>query len=168
MKKLNIVVFVYLLGLVFSVSVIYAEMAKEGSGDYRSAKSGTREILAMGKERLQLNWSHVGLVMDAPENSPFQNATFRTIGTVHGINGVYEGPGFVEWTLPNGDKIYAEVEVKGSREKGATTTGKFVGGTGSCAGIQGTIQIKSGPKIKPAKKDIFQGSTVGKVSWKLP
>ena len=75
MKKLSIAFFLVVLGLFFSVSSIYAEMAKEGSGNYRSAKSSKNEVLAMGKDYMQVNMSQLGMVVDAPKNSPFENAT---------------------------------------------------------------------------------------------
>jgi hypothetical protein len=73
-----------LLLLIMTGTVFAADFAKEGGGAYRSGKSGTSTVLVMGKERVQMNFEQLGAVVIAPENSPFQNATFRNLGTLHG------------------------------------------------------------------------------------
>ena len=167
MKKICIVFFLCAFGLVLFNSVC-AEISKEGSGDYRSTKSSSRELIVMGEDRLQMNWRQVGWVIDAPANSPFENATYRALGTLHRNIGIYQGTGFVEWICPNGDKIYGSLIIKGSHEIGTSMTGDLVGGTGGCSGIQGTIELKRGPKVTAAKMDMFQGISLGKISWKIP
>jgi hypothetical protein len=150
-------------------TVVGAEMAKEGSGDYRSGKTGTFVVLPMEKERLQMNYEAIGVVVKAPENSPLHNASFRNIGTLHAIKGKWKGSGFVEWTRPNGDKVYATFEGEGVLGgRGSSSVGKFVGGTGTCAGIEGTIEIKGTPGIKSSKKGTYSGISVGKFNWKIP
>ena len=161
----------FLFALLFLISagtVFGAEFAKEGSGEYRSGKSGTSTVLVMGKERIQMNFEQLGAVVIAPENSPFQNATFRNLGTLHGYKGKWKSTSFVEYTCTNGDKIYATSEAEGIT--GQTTKGilTIVGGTGACTGIEGTIEMKGTPGIKAAKKGTHQGVSVGTVTWKIP
>ena len=48
-RKSMTIMFALLL-LLTAGTLVGAEMAKEGSGDYRSGKTGTFEVLAMGKE----------------------------------------------------------------------------------------------------------------------
>jgi hypothetical protein len=83
-RKSMMIMFALLL-IVTAGTLVGAEMAKEGSGDYRSGRTGTFEVLAMGKERLQMNFEATGVVVSAPENSPLHNASFRNIGTLHAI-----------------------------------------------------------------------------------
>jgi hypothetical protein len=168
MKKLCVGIIVVFIGLVFSVSTAYSELLKEGSGDYRSVKSSKNETLAMGKERLQVNLSQLGVVVDAPPNSPFENATFKGLGTLHAIKGQFEVSAFVEWTRPNGDKIYATSKGKGTLGRDLKSEVVIVGGTGTCEGIQGTLEIGFGPKVMSSDKELKQMISVGKVSWKLP
>ena len=162
----------FLFALLFLISagtVLGADFAKEGSGEYRSGKTGIPTVLVMGKERLQMNFEETGVVVSAPENSPFHNASFRNIGTLHGYKGKWEGSGMVEFTCTNGDKIYMTFEAQGVQGgPPSTSLGKFVGGTGACAGIEGTLEMKGTPGIKPAKKGIYQNITVGTVTWKIP
>ena len=68
----------------------------------------------MGKERIQMNFEQLGAVVLAPENSPFKNATFRNLGTLHGYKGNWKSTSFVEYTCTNGDKIYATSEAEGT------------------------------------------------------
>lgn len=56
---------------------------------------GRLTVSAMGKERVQLNFEETVVVVAAPENSPFHNATFRDIGTIHAIKDKCKSSGFV-------------------------------------------------------------------------
>ncbi len=167
-RKSMTIMFALLL-IITAGTAVGAEMAKEGNGDYRSGKTGTPVVLAMGKERLQMNFEEIGVVVSAPENSPLHNASFRTMGTLHEIKGKWKGIGFVEWTRPNGDKVYATFEGEGVLGGGPSKSVlKFVGGTGTCTGIEGTMELGNTPGIKPAKKGVWNGISVGKFNWKIP
>ena len=89
MRKANVVFFLITLGLLFSVSLVYAELAKEGSAEIRGAKSGTLETLPMGEGRLQMNWDETGVFIDAPEDCPLFHATWHAIGTLNGNKGKF-------------------------------------------------------------------------------
>jgi hypothetical protein len=122
----------------------------------------------MGKERVQMNFEEIGVVVSAPKNSPFHNASFRDIGSSHVIKGKWKGSGMVEFTCTNGDKIYSTFEAQGVMGGSSSSINTIVGGTGACTGITGTLELKSTPGIKPAKKGSFQGISVGTVTWKIP
>jgi hypothetical protein len=156
------------LAIVFSVSIAFAEMEKEGSGVYRSAKSSKNDVLAMGKDYMQVNYNQLGMVVDAPENSPFENATFNALGTYYQVKDEYEGSYFVEWVCPNGDKIYGKSNFNGIMGKENHNVVELIGGTGACEGIQGTVELDRGPQVKSAQENIRQSFSVGKVSWKIP
>jgi len=169
MKKALIILFLTLFFLATGGNVFCEEMAKEGSGDYRSGKTGTFELLAMGKDRVQMNYEETGVVVSAPENSPLHNASFRALGTLHAIKGKWKGSGFVEWTRPNGDKVYATFEGDGVLGGGPhKSVFEFVGGTGTCTGIEGSMELGNIAGIKPSKKGIYNGISVGKFNWKIP
>jgi len=157
-----------LLLLISAGTVFGAELAKEGSGEYRSGKTTTFTFIAMGKERGQMNFEEIGVVVSAPENSPFHNATFRDMGSSHVIKGKWKASGMVEFTCTNGDKIYTTFESQGVMGGPSSSINTIVGGTGACTGITGTLELKNTPGIKPAKKGISQNISVGKVTWKIP
>ena len=169
MIKAGMAFLLALLLLISAGTVFSADFAKEGSGEYRSGKSGTSTVMVMGKERMQMNFEQLGAVVIAPENSPFQNATFRVLGTLHGYKGKWKSTSFVEYTCTNGDKIYATAEAEGIVGKGTTKSIlNMVGGTGACTGIEGTVEMKGTPGLKASKKGTHQGVSVGTVTWKIP
>jgi hypothetical protein len=168
MIRATLAVLLALLLLTFAGTVIGEDLAKEGSGEYRSGKAATFTVIAMGKEQGQMNWEETGVVVSAPENSPFHNATFRDMGTSHIIKGKWKATGFVEYTCTNGDKIYGTMEGQGAFGGPSSGTIKLVGGTGACTGIEGILELKGIPGIKPAKEGIYQAISVGKVNCKIP
>ena len=145
-----------------------SELAKEGTGEYRSGRSAKVDVMKMGKDRAQINYDETGVVVDAPTDSPFHNASFHTMGTIHAVNGVFTYSGAAVWTRPNGDEIYGIF--KGDGRLGATTNTslEIVGGQGECEGITGGMELQSGPHRKSPKKGWSVGTTVGTVHWKIP
>jgi len=93
MKRISITWIVITIGVVFIVTGGCAEMAKEGSGEIRTGKSGTFEVMKMGENRFQMNWDESGAFVDAPEKSPFVNASYRALGTLHAIEEKWKGQG---------------------------------------------------------------------------
>ena len=150
------------------VPSVHAEMAKEGSGTYRSGRSATIEVMKMGSDRLQMNYDETGVVVESPENSPFYNASFRTMGTIHVVNGMLTYNGAALWTRPNGDQIFGVFTGEGARGAGTSGRLEIVGGTGACTGIEGALELKSGPPVKSSKEGTAQGTTEGVITWKLP
>ena len=169
MKKFIIAIFLVSLGLLLSASLTYAEMAKTGSGNYRSGKSGTFDVIALGKDRFQLNYDETGAIVEAPENSPFTNATYRTIGTQRGIEGKFKSIGGLVLTRPNGDQIFGVYELDGVVGSGQLSgIIRIIGGTGECAGIEGTMEMLPRPVLKTSKEGEYQGIGIGKITWKIP
>ena len=99
MRYLRILQLALIMSLPFSA--VQAEMAKEGRGDYRSGRSAIINIMKMGTDRLQINYDETGVVVESPENSPFYNASFRTMGTIHVVNGMLTYNGAALWTRPS-------------------------------------------------------------------
>ena len=169
MKNFSISLLAIVFGLVFSISIVSAEMVKEGSGDYRGGKSGTFEVLQLSEGRLQINWDETGVMVDAPENSPFINASYRAIGTTHSIDGKTKDNGSLVFVCPNGDQIFSVIDSEGTLDAGPSTGGAvIIGGTGECTGIEGKMEFMPRPSIKSAQKGTYQGIGIGKVSWKIP
>jgi len=169
MKRFSISLFVIVLGLVFSISTVHAEIAKEGSGEYRTGKSGTFMVLPLGKDRFQVNFNETGATVVAPEKSPLTNATFHLIGTYHSVAGENKGNGGLVLTRPNGDQIFGIFNFEGKVETGLQSgVVKLIGGTGECTGIEGTMEMAPRPMFKTSKEGTYQGIGVGKITWKIP
>ena len=169
MKKILILLIIAVFGVIFCVSTANAEMAREGSGDYRGGKSGTFEVLQLSEGRLQINWDETGVVVDAPENSPFINTSYRALGTTHSIDGKTKANGSLVFVCPNGDQIFGVIDTEGDVVAGPSRGGiVIIGGTGDYTGIEGKMEFMPRPLVKSAQKGTYQGIGIGKVSWKLP
>lgn len=170
MKNLWIALFLIVTAIVSSSILTYAEMANEGSGEIRTGKSGTFEILKLGESRLQMNWNEKGVVVEAPENSPFTHASYHTIGTLHSIEGKYKSSGGIVFTRPNGDQVFGAMhEIPGLLGVGPNGGSiELIGGTGECANIKGQIDMMPRPKIKSSKAGTYQGIGIAKATWTIP
>ncbi len=169
---MNRIIVSSILALVFFVAfvpVANADMAMEGSGQYKGVFSNTFKVIPMGKERLQMTYEAVGLVVEAPADSPFYNATFYVIGALHANKGVFKDhSGFVRYTCTNKDNIFATYLGSGEFGVGKKVTYTFVGGTGQYAGIEGGAELTGGKGFPHPTKSDRIGMSVGKVHWKLP
>ena len=170
MKKFSFAMFITVLWIVFSTSVIYAEITKNGSGEIRIGKSGKVNVLPLAKGHLQMNFDENGAVVNAPENSPFVDASMRAIGTLLAVEGKFKSNGAIVFNRPNGDQIFGKiVDVSGVLGVGPNSgTIELSGGTGECSGIEGRIEIMPPPKMTPSTKGAYQGVVIMKISWKIP
>ena len=165
----TIVSFVIALFLfVVFVPVSNAEMAMEGSGNYKSVFSMTFTALPMEKERFQTNYEAVGLVVNAPADSPFFNATFYVLGGLHAIKGIFEYSGFIRFTCTNDDNIFATYKGGGEFGVSKKVTYTFVGGTGQFVGIEGGAELTGAEGFPHPTKSHRMGMSVGKIHWKIP
>ena len=146
-----------------------AEMAKEGSGGYKSAMSYKFKVLSWEKERLYMTYDVTGVMAAAPPDSPLYNATFHALGALEAIKGAYKDGGFIIYNRPNGDKVYSTWQATGTlggSDRKITIT--FVGGTGECAGIEGGGILTGVSGLRPATKKMRQSMSVGTFHWKIP
>ena len=81
MRRKCVLTTVFFLISFVAVSTVDAGLLKKGSGRYRSVRSSQLNILNLGDDRMQINYDETGVVADAPPDSPFFNASFRTMGT---------------------------------------------------------------------------------------
>ena len=145
-----------------------AELAKQGEGTIRMAHTGTVEFLPMGNERAEAIFKISGVVVEAPENSPFYKSTYLVFGSSHRFKDEYEERGSVRYTRPDGEEVFAIYEAKGKIGTERRSKGTFVGGTGKCAGITGALETTGIMGIKPPKEGMSAGSSFGKFNWKMP
>ena len=170
MNKSYFALLLLILGLILTPYTISAEMVKEGSGMLRTGKSGNLQALKMQEGHVQVNWKEMGAVVEAPENSPFVNASFAAMGTLYSVDGKFQSNGAIVFTCANGDKIYGRiVDVVGVRGTGPSSGGiTITGGTGACSGISGDMELMPRPTVKTSEKGTYQGIGIAKVSWKIP
>jgi hypothetical protein len=147
--------------------VFAAEMAKEGESNYKGAASATFKALPMEKERVELQFEVIGVMVEAKDDSPLYNATMYGLGELHGFKGAYEERGFVRYTRPDGDQIFSTYEAKGKMGGERKVKITFVGGTGKCVGITGSAEL-TGVSLRPPKEGVTTSVSVGKFNWKIP
>lgn len=168
MKKVSVIVLVSCFLIASWTVVLAAEMAKEGESKFKSASSITHKSIKMGKERAEYQFEIHGVIVEADENSPLYNATFYALGHFHLFRGAYEDGGFIRYTRPDGDYIFAVYESKGKAGGKRTVKTTFVGGTGKCAGITGegdSIYIRG---LRPPIEGTAMSLYVGNFNWKIP
>ena len=169
MKRIILSSILVLSIFVSFVLVANADMAMEGSGKYKGVFSYMVKAIPMAKERLQVTYEAVGLVVEAPADSPFYDCTFYVIGALHAINKVYKDhSGFIRYTCPNGDNIFATYLGSGEIGVSKKVTYTLVGGTGQYAGIEGGAELGEGKGLPSPTKDVKIGRSVGKIHWKIP
>jgi len=85
------------------------------------------------------------------------------------IKGEYDDhSGFLRYTCPNGDNIFATFTGSGKRDVGKKVTYTFVGGSGQFAGIEGGAELAEGKGLPRPNKEVKIAISVGKVHWKIP
>ena len=167
MKKIKWALFIITLGLVFSVSTVYSEMAKEGSSSGKNYSTGTSKAIPMGEERLHLAIEGSGIYVSDIENGFLNNASINFLGTLHAVKGVFEESGFMVFNVPDGDKVYTTWKGTGTLGKDAKGTYTCVGGTGKYAGVTGGGEYTRA-HVPNASKNVWAAITMYKGNWKLP
>ena len=168
MKKTLIVLIVSIFLSTYWSLVFGAEMAKEGESNYKLAKSFMKKNIPFEKERVEVQIEECGVVVEAKEDSPLYNATSYVLAEMHIYKGAYEVRGFIRYTRPDGDQIFAVIDSKDAMAEGAKSKVTFVGGTGKCAGITGTGEWTGVRGLKAAKEGVDMGISIGKYNWKIP
>ena len=170
---MNRIILSFILALFLFVSfvpVTKADMALEGSGNYKSVMSYTFNAISAEKERFYMTYDVTGVMAEAPPDSPLFNASFHALGALEAIKKVYKDGGFIIYYRPNGDKIYTTWQATGTlggTDRKITIT--FVGGTGECVGIEGGGELTGvQPLYNKPKEDIRVSMSVGKFHWKIP
>jgi len=155
------------LAIVFSVSVTYAEMAKEGSVTDTVYFTTTYQTLTQEKENLGLNYDARGVVSSDDKNNPFYYASAQCLGTFRVMKGEFKELGLCTYTRPDGDQIFVSYEATGKRGDPVKGTHTFIGGTGKFKDITG-----SGEFTRDSLKATAKGSGANIVkrtsSWKIP
>jgi hypothetical protein len=127
----------------------------------------TFKALAMGEERLQLNYEFLAVFLNDAGEGFLHNASLHGLGAMHALKGVYEyDHSFGFFKDVDGDQLFYTHEATGSIAS-AKATFKFVGGTGKYAGIQGGGDW-TWTNVPAAADGTFQGYAQMKGHWKLP
>ena len=168
MKKTLSVLIPALFLMVSTGFVFGAERAKEGSDAASIGFTYAPQVLAQGKEYLQMNYDARGVVQTENKASPLYMSSVQCVGSLKSIKGEYKEFGLCTYTCPNGDQIYASYEATGKMGQSAKGLTTFVGGTEKLVGITGGGEWTRTPLKGPAKgvgAAFFKFTTY---NWKIP
>lgn len=167
MKKAYAIFIIVVLMFAVAGNVLGEEMAKKGSVSGKMYASGTSKMLAMGQERVQMNYECSGITIDDSGKGLIHNAAFYAVGSSHAIKGNFEDSGFTVFTPPDGDKIYGTYKCSGTFGKPVEGTWTYVGGTGKYEGIEGSGEFTRYP-LQNAAEAVWTSLTVTKGNYKVP
>lgn len=167
MKK-ALMLLVATLFLIATVENVFSEeMAKEGAITGKNYLSGTSKVLAMGQERLQMNYEGGGVTVNDTGKGFSHLAAAYVMGTLHVEKGVFEESGFMVITPTDGDKIYATYKGSGTLGKSAKGTWTYVGGTGKYTGMGGSGEFTR-HALQNATEGVWTSMSLWKGNYKLP
>ncbi|MEE4605015.1 MAG: hypothetical protein V2J65_27300 [Desulfobacteraceae bacterium] len=167
MKKAIMMLILTLFLLSAAGTVIGEEMAKEGTIIGKNYLSGTSKVLAMGQERLQMNYEGGGVIVDDTGKGFSHLAAGYVMGTLHAVKGAFEETGFMVITPTDGDKIYATYKGSGILGKPVKGTWTYVGGTGKYTGMGGSGEFTRYP-LQEAAEGVWTSMSVVNGNYKLP
>ncbi len=167
MKKALMTFILTLFLLATTGAVLGEELAKEGSITGKNYISGTFTVIAMGEERLQMNYEGTGTMVNDAGKGFIHLASVHALGTLHAVKGAFEETGFLVMTATDGDKVYAAYKSSGTLGKAAKGTLTYTGGTGRYTGIQGEGEFTR-YSLRNAKEGVWTSVSIVKASYKLP
>jgi hypothetical protein len=146
-----------------------AEMIKEGTGTGTNVYTATSTVAPLDKERFAMTYEAIGVNLSDTGEGPFHNMSTHNVGVIYFDKGVGKLLGYMTMTDPDGDKVLVEIKEDKTLpppnpNKG---TGKFIGGTGKFAGIEGTVEYTR-YYTRPSKEGVAQAVSHSKATWKIP
>jgi hypothetical protein len=132
----------------------------------------TAKVLPLDEGRFYMAYEAIGATVNDRGEGLFHSATVRTLGGMLFEKGIYKDErGWGVWNLQNGDKVFYTYTFVGETKPGGIGTAKGIvtlnGGTGKCAGIQGSFETtRYSPRS--AVEGIGQSYTKGNIKYKLP
>jgi hypothetical protein len=167
MKRALRVMLLGLLTFSFLSSYANAQLAKEGTFSGNAVGSVTFKALAMGEERVQLDYEFMGAFLNDGNEGFLHKASFHDMGALHSVNGIMEyDHSFCVFADKDGDKVFLTHQATGSMDS-AKRIWKWVGSTGKYTGIQGGGEW-NWVSTPPVAEGTVQGLWEMKGDWKLP
>jgi len=130
----------------------------------------TAKVVSLGEDRIYLIYEAVGVAVTDTGEGLFHGATARVLGGHTIEKGFYNDElGYGVWNLQNGDKIFMTYKFAGKAGTGGVAKGTFtiIGGTGKCAGIQGSME-GTRTIVRTSLEGVGQAFLKSKIQYKLP
>jgi hypothetical protein len=147
------------------------ELAKEGryTVQYTATNPAPMKPFAIGNNREMLVTNAVMWAINESGGGFLHDMTGRCSGWViiDTAAGAFESHGYCNYSDKDGDQMFEQydwpMQTRGSSTSG---TGKWIGGTGKFAGLQGNITLK-GRSLKSAVDGISQGAGQKSGTYKI-
>ncbi len=130
----------------------------------------TTKVVPLGADRIYVTYEAIGLTVTDTGGGLFHGATARVLGGMTIEKGFYNDEyACGVWNLPSGDKVFMTFKMAGKAGTGGVAKGPFtiIGGTGKCAGIQGSME-GTRTMVQSALEVAGQSYLKGKLQYKLP
>ena len=168
MKKSILALGLSLALLGISGADVLAQGSKEITEPITATWYSTSKVLPLGGDSHFVTFEVIGVLISDEGKGLFHEATARGLGSYlieQGVSKHYRG--HMDYFLKNGDKVFATWAAKikaGLPTKGET---RITGGTGKCAGIQGSWEYTGYP-LRPAVEGIAQSYSKFTIKYQLP
>jgi hypothetical protein len=125
-------------------------------------------VVPLDKESYVLTTKTSGINISDTGKGPFHYMGTRSTAVIYVDKGVAKVLGYVVMTDQYSDKVLVEIKEDKTLllENPRKGTGKFIGGTGKFAGIEGTLEYTR--YHGPPEYGTFEGVVHVKSHWKLP
>ena len=153
--------------LAWGVNAPAQEVTESGTSTYYTMG----KVIPLGGNTLFLSYEAIGLNVNDRGEGLFHNSTLRVLGGMTMEKGVYKDErGAGVWNLQNGDRVFFKLTFAGETKPGGTGFAKgtvtFVGGTGKCAGIQGSAEVTR-YVVRSAVEEVGQSYHKAIIKYKL-
>ena len=170
MSKSKIVGIMALIAFVMGILLVGDAVAgKEATESITLGVYSTGKVIAFGNDYMHGSYEGFGVFVGDTGKEMLHGATGRGVGEWQVEKGSYSENGGAVYTLLNGDKIYGrffDSGKPGETPKGTTT---LLGGTGKCAGIEGSGEYTMQTLVPSNEGAVpFQGLLKMKFHYKLP
>ena len=164
--------FIWLLALSSLVLIPFGMQAQAQPEEVGEAVTTTYKVtskaLPLEEGRVRMNYEGTGLAVTSTGEGLFHGATVRTLGGMSMEKGVFNNErSWGVWTLQDGDKVFFTAAFAGEAKPGGVGEANgmvtITGGTGKCAGIQGSFPVTrytGGPAVEGVTQSYVKATII--------
>lgn len=146
---------------------VYAQTSQEVTETVIVSYYSTVKTIPLGENLVYTTFESFGVTVSDTGEGLFHGATVRALGAMTIEKGAYVDKIYAVFNLRNGDKVFVTASCTGKRGATGEGTTTFIGGTGKCAGIQGSGEFTR-HSLRPASEGISQSYNKLKIRYRLP
>ncbi len=169
MSKSKIVRMMALVAFAMVILMVGNAVAgKEATESVTLGWYATSKVVAFGGDYIYGAYEGFGVQIGDTGKEMCHGASVHGVGEWQVEKGSYSETGGTVWNLLNGDKIYLRFIASGKPGETPKGTVTVLGGTGKCAGIEGSGEYTEYPSIPSVEGTVWQGLVKMKIHYKLP